>query len=239
MSQSSSPANANATASAGAREPAERSIDPHHPTLFWRVMRVPARLCSTLLGRMKVYGRHHVPHRGGVLLVANHQSYLDPVLLAVYLRRPMSYLAKSELFRNKFLGWLIRSLNAFPVKQGAGDVGAVRETIRRLREGHMLSIFPEGARTLTGEMNPIQPGAALVVKRAGVPIVPVVLEGSFDAWPKGHRIFRPRPVSVMYGPPMKVEGLDAREITQLIDRTLRTMFAELRAIHRRRVREEF
>jgi 1-acyl-sn-glycerol-3-phosphate acyltransferase len=217
----------------------ERVVDPQHPSLIWKALRGPCRLGSALLFRLKVYGAHHVPRTGGVLLVANHQSYLDPVMIGVYLRRHMSYLAKSELFTNKHFGWLIRALNAFPVKQGAGDVGAVRETIRRLREGHMLNIFPEGSRTEDGEIGPILPGAALVVKKAGVPIVPVVLEGSFDAWPKGYKIFRPRPVSVMYGPPMKVEGLDAREITQLIDRTLRTMFAELRAIHRRRVREEF
>src|SRR5205085_495254 len=93
---------------------------------------------------LKVYDRHFVPRRGGVLLVSNHQSYLDPVLVALYLPRPMSFLAKSELFRHRFFAWLIRSLNAFPVRQGAGDVGAVREMIKRLREGHMLNIFPEG-----------------------------------------------------------------------------------------------
>lgn len=213
-----------------------RSIDPLNQSLLWRILRMPCRVIATLLFDLKAYERHHVPQRGGVLLVANHQSYLDPVLLAVYLRRPMSYLAKSELFTNRHFGWLIRSLNAFPVKQGAGDVGAVKETIKRLREGHILNIFPEGSRTEDGLMGPIEPGAALVVRRAHVPVVPVVIEGSYDAWPKGRKLPRACHVSVMYGPPMDVSGLKAAEITQLIDRTLRSMHAKLCDIRDKRRR---
>ena len=100
----------------------------------------------------------------------------------------------------------------------------------------MINIFPEGSRTEDGEIAPVLPGAALVVKRAGVPIVPVVIEGSFDAWPKGRKLFRPHPVSVMYGPPLDVRDLHARDITDLIDRTLRAMFADLRGRHRNRLR---
>lgn len=213
------------------------SSDPLKATLLWRTLRFPARLIAALVFDLKVYGRHHVPRRGGVLLVANHQSYLDPVLLAAYLKRPMSYMAKSELFESPRLRWLIRSLNAFPVKQGTGDFAAVRETIRRLRQGHMLSIFPEGSRSEDGRIAPMLPGAALVVKKAGVPIVPVVIEGSYDAWPKGRRMFRPWSISVMYGAPIDVSGLKADGITQLIDRTLRSMYAELCRIREKRRRE--
>lgn len=218
---------------------ARNTIDPLRQTLIWRTLRMPARMLATLVFGFRAYHRHFVPQRGGVLLVANHQSYLDPVLLAVYLRRPMSYMAKSELFTNRHFGWLIRSLNAFPVKQGSGDVGAVRETIKRLREGHMLNIFPEGSRTRDGEIGPMLSGAALVVKKAGVPIVPVVIDGSYRAWPKGRKWFRSGTISVMYGPPMNLSGLGAREITDLIDRTLRSMFEQLRAIRARERRERW
>lgn len=227
------------TASPAPDQTPERQIDPLSPSLMWRILRMPARLGATLMFDLKVYGRHHVPNEGGVLLVANHQSYLDPVLVAVFLRRPMSYMAKSELFEHRFLNWLIRSLNAFPVKQGSGDVGAVRETIKRLREGHMLSIFPEGSRTGDGRIGPVEPGAALVVKKAGVPIVPVVIEGSYDAWRKDRSIFRPARVSLMYGPPMNVAGLKGHAITELIDQTLRSMHAELCQIHEKRRREHW
>jgi 1-acyl-sn-glycerol-3-phosphate acyltransferase len=178
---------------------------------------------------LKVYGTRHVPKTGGVLLLANHQSYLDPVLLGVRLDRPISYMAKSDLFEGSgFFTWLIRSLHAFPVKLGRGDVGAIKESINRLHEGYVLNIYPEGSRTLDGEIGPIQSGVALVVRRAAVPIVPVVIDGSFQAWKKGSKLFRKHPIRVMYGPPLMIEGLKGPQLVALIDRTLRDMLAELR-----------
>jgi 1-acyl-sn-glycerol-3-phosphate acyltransferase len=165
-----------------------------------------------------------------VLIVSNHQGNLDPVLLGVRLGRPLSYLAKSELFEvNPAVTWLLRSLGGIPVKQGAGDVGAVKETIRRLREGHALNIYPEGARTEDGEIAPLQKGVALIVRRAQVPVVPAVIVGSFEAWPIHRSVFRPWPVRVRYGPPMNLTGLGPDEVLTTIDRTLRGMFDELRA----------
>jgi 1-acyl-sn-glycerol-3-phosphate acyltransferase len=213
-----------------------RAIDPTRPSLMWRILRMPARFLVCFMWDLKVYGRRHVPERGGVLLLANHQSYLDPVLIAVYLQRPVSYLAKSELFHHRWFSWLIRSLNAFPVKQGAGDIGAVKETIKRLREGHILNVYPEGSRTSDGRIGPMQPGAALVVRKAGVPVVPVVIEGSFHAYPRNSRLFRSGRISVMYGPAMDLRGLDARQVTQKIDQTLRSMHAQLCGIMERRRR---
>src|SRR5207244_1793322 len=145
---------------------------------------------------IRIYGTRHVPKTGGVLLVSNHQSYLDPVLLAVGLERPLSYMAKSELFRNRAFAWLIRSLNAFPVEQGAGDVGAVKETIHRLQEGHALNIYPEGTRSDDGEMLPIEKGVGLVIRRAKVPVVPVVIDGAYRAWGKSMKFPRATPVRV-------------------------------------------
>ena len=197
-------------------------------TAPWRFLQAIARVLTTLLFDLKVYGAHRVPDRGGVLLVSNHQSYLDPVLLGVRLRRPLSYLAKSELFRHKPFAWFIRSLGAFPVRQGAGDVGAMKETIARLQEGHALNIYPEGSRTQDGQLLPIERGIGLVVKKAKVPVVPVVIDGSFQAWPRSCRLFHPHPIRVMYGPPMDLSGLRADEVVRTIDRTLHAMFDELR-----------
>jgi 1-acyl-sn-glycerol-3-phosphate acyltransferase len=177
---------------------------------------------------LKVYGAHRVPAEGGVLILSNHQSYLDPVLLGVRLQRPLSYLAKSELFKNWAFSWLIRSLGAFPVKQGAGDVGAMKETIARLHEGRALNIFPEGSRTHTGELLPIEKGVGLVIRKAKVPVVPAVIHGSFQAWPKGHTLFRPFPIRILYGHPLDLSSMDRDEIIQTIGRAFETMFAELR-----------
>ena len=198
-------------------------------SLFYKSCQVICRLITTVLFDLKVSGKEHLPKTGGVLLLANHQSYLDPVLIGVQLHRPLSYLGRSELFRNPVLSRLFLRLNAVPLHQGAGDIHALRETIKLLKEGHILTIFPEGSRTETGEIGPLQPGFTLVVRKAGVPIVPVVIEGSFQAWRRGQKIFKPYPIRVKFGPALNVQGLKPDEIVNLLDRTFRGLFGELRA----------
>jgi 1-acyl-sn-glycerol-3-phosphate acyltransferase len=205
-----------------------RPTDPVKMTRFWKFTRLVCRPIMTLVFDLKVYNRHHVPLKGGVLLVSNHQSYLDPVLIAVYLERQMSYMARSQLFENRFFAWIIRALHAFPIKQGKSDTGAIKETIKRLKQGYLLNVFPEGARTFTNELGRIEPGAALVIRRAGVPVVPCVIQGSFEAWPRTVKLPKPHPIAVMYGPPLQVEGLTPAEITALIDQTFRQLIDDVR-----------
>jgi 1-acyl-sn-glycerol-3-phosphate acyltransferase len=186
------------------------------------------RLVTTLLFDIKVSGVRHVPREGGVLIVANHQSYLDPVCIGVQLPRPTSYFAKSELFEHPRFSWLIRKLYAFPVRQGEGDIAAVREAIKRLQEGNALVIFPEGSRTHTGDLLPLEPGVGLIVKKAGVPVVPCVVNGSFDAWSRHHKRPQIRPIGVRFGPAMDLAKLKAHAIVSEVDRTLHGMLDQLR-----------
>ncbi|HEV7301862.1 MAG TPA: lysophospholipid acyltransferase family protein [Tepidisphaeraceae bacterium] len=197
--------------------------------VIYKFCRGVCRIATTVLFDLKVYGVHHVPDEGGALMISNHESYLDPALIGVQVRRNMTFMAKSELFEVPGFGWLIRRLGAFPVRQGKGDKGAIDETIRKLQEGHLLNVFPEGARTLDGKLGPIQKGVALIVKRAKVPIVPVMIAGSYEAWPRSKAMPQSHPVGVLYGPPIDVGGMKAEEITQLIDRTFRAMRVDLEA----------
>lgn len=217
--------------------PAPEAVTPEPPAMLepsplWKTLRVPARILTTLFFDLKTYHESYVPRTGGVLLVANHQSYLDPVLVAVHLRRPVSFFAKSELFENPMFSRFIRSLHAFPVKQGKADTGAVKEAIRRLREGHILNIYPEGTRTTDGEIQPLEKGIGLIVRQAGVPVVPVAIDGSFQAYPNSKKVPGPYPVRVMYGKPMDMKGLKGEPIVQLIDKSIRSLFEELRAMRR-------
>jgi 1-acyl-sn-glycerol-3-phosphate acyltransferase len=204
--------------------------DTPQRSLLWRFLQVFARIGTKLMFDFKAWGVHNVPRSGGVLLLANHQSYLDPVLVGVHLYRPISFMAKSELFEGgRFFKWLIESLHAFPIKQNSADVGAIKQAIAKLQEGNILNIYPEGTRTETGEIGPILPGVALVLKRANVPIVPVVIDGSFQAWPSGRKIFHKHPIRILYGPPLNVEGLRPNQIVTLIDQTFREMLIKLRS----------
>jgi 1-acyl-sn-glycerol-3-phosphate acyltransferase len=198
-------------------------------SLLWKILQVPCWIGTKLLFDLKVYGIENVPQTGGVLLAANHQSYLDPVAVAVRLRRPVSFLAKSELFENPFAGWLISSLHAFPVRQNHGDLGAIRETIRRLEEGHILNVYPEGTRTEDGEIAPLQKGVALILRKTDVPVVPVAIDGSFKAWPYTRKIFRPYPVRVIYGKPLYFKGIKADETIRILHENLCSLLNQLRS----------
>lgn len=201
---------------------------PHRRSLLWKSLQVLCRIATTLLFDLKVSGGDNVPGTGGVLLLSNHQSYLDPVLIGVRLRRPLAYLAKSELFGNPLFAWLIRSLNAFPVKQGRADVGAMKESIRLLQAGYMLNIFPEGSRCGDGQLQPMLPGSALVVKRARVPVVPVAIDGSFRAWPR-HRAFpRAASIRVRFGRPVRLDHLQTDEITRRVGQLIGGLLEQVR-----------
>jgi len=197
-------------------------------SFFWKNCQIIARVGTTLLFDLKVYGKENVPKTGGALLVANHQSYLDPIAIAVQLKRPVSYLAKSELFENRFLDWLIRKLHALPVRQGQGDVGAVKEVIRRLGEGAMLNIYPEGSRTEDGEIAKLEKGVALIIRKVNVPVIPVAIDGSFDAWRKDWMIFRPHPIRVKFGKPIDFHDKTAGQIVRQLEAEMRSLLVELR-----------
>jgi 1-acyl-sn-glycerol-3-phosphate acyltransferase len=204
------------------------SSEPSRRSMFWRYCQTCARIGTTLMFDFKVFGMENVPQTGGAILASNHQSHLDPVLLGVRLSRPLTYMAKVELFKNPAFGWLIRSLHAFPVRRGAGDVGAMKQAIQLLQAGYLLNFFPEGTRTRDGEIGPVQPGIALVVKRAGVPVIPAAIDGAYQSMSRGSAMFRPIPIHLQYGPAIDFAGMKADIIISTLGDTLKKMLVELR-----------
>jgi 1-acyl-sn-glycerol-3-phosphate acyltransferase len=172
---------------------------------WYSVCRCVCRLGVLLLFRYRVWGREKVPGRGGALLVSNHQSFFDPVLVAAGLPRQVHYMARESLFRIPLFGWLIRSLNAFPLRLGGGDVRALREAVARLRRGELVLVFPEGTRTPDGRIWPLRRGVGLVARQAQVPVVPVVIEGAFEVWPRQRLCPRPGRIGVIFGEPVNWE----------------------------------
>ena len=172
--------------------------------LLWVVARAMLRIAFILAFRMRVFGQLNVPRRGGVLIVSNHQSYLDPILLSLGFERSVGFMARRTLFRNPAFGRLITALNAFPVTRGGLDIAAMREGVRRLQNGECLLVFPEGTRTPDGRIGPLRPGILAILERANVPIVPAVIEGAFEAWPRGSTP-RAGEISVLYGGAIRPE----------------------------------
>lgn len=185
--------------------------------LAWILVKAIARVICLACFRVRVFGQRHVPEREGVLIVSNHQSFLDPALVIVGLERTTSFMARESLFGYFGLGTLIRLLNAFPVKIEEGGIGAVREAVNRLKAGHCVIVFAEGTRSWDGTMGALRPGVTLIARRAGVPVVPVVVEGASEAWPRGG-FARPHSVSVAYGRPISAEACRAMTRDALVKR---------------------
>ncbi|MEW6249779.1 MAG: lysophospholipid acyltransferase family protein [Planctomycetota bacterium] len=166
----------------------------------YAILRLTAQVLYTFVMRGRVFGVQNVPRTGGVLLVSNHQSFLDPVLATLAIPRECHYMARDTLFEHGLLRRIILYLNAFPVKRGTADMGAIKETLRRLKGGQVVLTFPEATRTTDGGIGPMRAGVVLLARKTRVPIVPTLILGAFEAWPRTRRVPRPRPVLVAYAP---------------------------------------
>ena len=166
---------------------------------WYALLQQVARVLFVLIFGIRVYHRHRLPRQGGVLVVANHQSYLDPVLAAVGMPRPYHPMARASLFRVAPFRWLIRSLHAFPVRRGKADLGAVREALRRLKGGAVVLMFPEGNVTRDGSISLLNGGPIASAALGGVPVLPMVIDGAFEAWPRTCVLPRPHTILVACG----------------------------------------
>jgi len=139
-------------------------------------------------------GRTNVPPSGPVLIVANHQSFLDPAVVGIAIRRHLCFLARKTLFRHRAFAWLIRHLNAVPVDQEGVGIGGLRTILHQLKAGQAVVVFPEGHRTADGKLQELKPGVHLLIEKARAPIVPVGIAGTFDAWPRWSPVPIPAPL---------------------------------------------
>ncbi|MBL4808623.1 MAG: 1-acyl-sn-glycerol-3-phosphate acyltransferase [Phycisphaerales bacterium] len=193
-----------------------RRIRSRHPgstlphIFFYNFCRSIAHVLFMIIYRRRRRGLENVPKHGGVLLVANHQSFFDPPLIGCSLStRDTDFLARGGLFDFKPFAWFITSLNSTPIKQGAGDAGAMKEIIKRLNEKKAVLVFPEGSRTDDGTIQPFARGISVLLKRANCVVVPVGIAGVYDLWPRHRKLPRlfTRPIAVVYGEPLETKDL--------------------------------
>jgi 1-acyl-sn-glycerol-3-phosphate acyltransferase len=197
----------------------------------WAIGRSTIGPAVELAARLKIYGAERVPMSGGVVLAANHFSWIDPPALGTACPRTVYFMAKIEAHRIPGLGEFVRLFGTFPVRRGESDRDAVRTMRQIVRDGHALGLFVEGTRQRSGELGKAQPGAAMVAINEGAPVVPVAIHGSYE-WRLGNF----RPVSVAWGTPLTFEGLPRggkgyQEASVEIERELGKLLAWLEGIH--------
>ncbi len=206
--------------------------------LWYPFCRMCFRMYLTVTYFGRVYNREHVPDDGPVILVSNHQSFLDPMIVGYGLQREVSYMARDSLFRNPIFGWFIRSVHAFPVRRGEADMRAIKETFKLLKDGKVVLMFPEATRTRDGKITPFKPGLALLAQKAKATVVPVVIDGAFEAWPRTSLVPKPFvPVSASFGKPFlpsEFQNYSAKEFSEIIYARLLKMQKELRIHNNRR-----
>jgi 1-acyl-sn-glycerol-3-phosphate acyltransferase len=171
--------------------------------------------------RLQLHGTPNIPREGPLLIIPNHQTYADPPLVTIPVRRPVHYMAWSRLFDIPVFNRLIRALRAFPVDIDARDSRATREALRLLKSGAALMIFPEGERTRDGVVQHFKPGAFRLAVSLDVPVLPVTIVGGDRAWPPGRVLPRPRPITITYHPILHADpARDSRDAARdLADRT--------------------
>jgi len=161
------------------------------------------KLLARIFLRLRVVHRERMINHGPVILAANHQSYFDPPLAGSVSDRAIYFLARRTLLNGAVLGWLLPKLNVVPVdSEGGKDRTALKALIRILRAGEGTLVFPEGQRTVDGNLQPAQPGLGLVIARTLAPVVPMRIFGAYEAWPIHEKWPRPGRITIVVGEPI-------------------------------------
>ena len=178
--------------------------------ILYRAVQALVRALTPLVGRLEVEGLENIPGEGPFFLIANHQSYVDPVLIQSVVRREVATMAKSTQFNSRPIGAFLRRVRTFPVRRFQVDPQAVRLVLRNLEAGYGVGIYLEGERTWDGTLQPFRRGAIRLILRAGVPVIPCGISGAYDVWPRWDRGIRRGTIRIRFGEPMRFPPIEDR-----------------------------
>lgn len=199
--------------------------------LFYRWLRLTSRIIATVFFGFRTEGRHHLDFDGGAMLLSTHQSVMDPVLVGLIANRRLNYLARKTLFKNAAFAFLIRVLDAIEIDRDRGGLSGLKEMLKRLKRDEAVLMFPEGTRTIDGEVGALKPGFIPIARRSEVPLVPIAIVGAYGCLPRGSRLPTCQPISVVVGEPLRKEIYGLMSDGEL----LAAMQERLAALHTRGV----
>ena len=173
--------------------------------MLYSFLRAIAALILKIIFHLEVKGKENIPQEGGFILASNHISYLDPIALGVACPRRLNYMARHDLFDKPLFGWLLSHICVFPVKRDSVDLSAIKEAIRRLKDGKGLVLFPECARQTGAAILEPRSGVGFLAKKLGVPVIPAFVKGTEGVLPKGAKTIRINKISIYFGRQVSVE----------------------------------
>ncbi|MFH1198952.1 MAG: lysophospholipid acyltransferase family protein [Candidatus Omnitrophota bacterium] len=175
----------------------------------------------------KIIGRENIPKYGGCILAGNHLSYIDPAVLGCGCARRISFMAKEELFRKFFARVWLKGVGAFAVKRSAADLSALKEALKRVKEGGILALFPEGGRVQDSFSSSPHAGIGFLAVKLGCPVIPVFIRGSDKVLPRGAKFTRFHKVSVRYGQAIQIgKHKDYAQIAEDIMQGIRNLSSQ-------------
>jgi len=183
---------------------------------WYAVSQVLVQLAAVLLYRVRYSGQLNIPAAGPLIIVSNHQSHFDPPLIGMGTRRQMNYVARGTLFGFAPFRWLISSLGAIRIEREGIGLGGIKESLRRLKRGEVVVLFPEGTRTHDGRLGEFHGGFITLARRSGAAILPAAIEGAFDAWPRHRMLPRLGEIHVRYGTPLTPETIATMSDEQVL-----------------------
>jgi 1-acyl-sn-glycerol-3-phosphate acyltransferase len=190
------------------------------------------RVFLKIVGRLKVIGRENVPKTGGLILASNHISYLDPPTVGMGVNRSVHFMAKEELFHNRFAAAWMRSIGTFPVRRGTADRKAIKQALQYLANGEIVCLFPEGTRSPDGSLQKAEMGIGMFALKSHAPVVPVAIIGTDKVLPV-HGGLHFHPVTIIYGEPITFPDLyeikESRESYEEVGRRVMAAIAELQS----------
>ncbi len=181
-------------------------------------------MAAVLFGA-KIEGRENFPQTGGGLICANHQSFLDPIMVGMTCDREMCYVARESLFQWTILRWLMTWYNTIPIRRDGLGLSAIKEILRRLRHDELVLIFPEGTRTSDGEVGELRSGFCAIARRTKAPLIPVAIDGAYQIWPRDRKWPRLGKIAVCIGEPIWPEAVESLADEELVAELSRRVLA--------------
>ncbi len=199
--------------------------------LWYQFLRHVLQVAAVLVYRVRYSGRENIPASGGVLVVSNHQSHFDPPLVGIGCSRQMHYVARETLMTFAPFRWLLKLIGAIPIDRDGFGLSGIKESLRLLKQGEMVVIFPEGTRSRDGELGRFRPGFTTLAARSNAVILPVAIDGAYRVWPRTKRFPGLGRIRVHYGEPIphaEIAGRDEEEVVAEVKRRVRTCLDLLR-----------
>ena len=201
--------------------------------MLYEFSRFIGKIITKYYFRIHIEGQENIPPEGPCLIVANHVSFLDPFVICIHVPRIIHYITYAFFHFHPLFHWFCKRVYCIPIKKEGNDISSLKRALRLLKQGEIVGIFPEGARSETGKLSEAAPGVAMIALKAGVPILPVGLKGTYKSFPKGATLPKPTPVTLSFGKPfflkdhLSVHGRKNGELQQEATNLIMSNIAKL------------